>query len=374
MTASNFGQISEGRDNNFDFLRFFFAALVIFSHSFAMLYNGTWYAYDPLLHWTRGQAAFGGGAVDGFFLISGFLITKSWERSRGMGDYAQKRALRILPALAVVLVVTVFVLGPLATSLPLASYFHSPWTYTYFTFMGTRNLHLTDQLPGVFTHNPLLYRVNGSLWTIRCEALCYLMVAVLGLLHCYRRPALVLLASVAAVAVTALGARHLATMGDWADSFRVLIYFLWGMTFYLYRGVIPYSRALLLACLAGLVVSDLVGILPYTLPLLGAYGLFYTAFSPGLRLQGFARRGDFSYGLYLYAFPIQQLLVSHFRPVWNAETLTLAAFLLAGLCAVLSWHGVEKRWLRRKATPPRVLSPKDDADATRDVAAAGQAV
>ena len=374
MIAKNFGQISEGRDNNFDFLRFFFATLVIFSHSFAMLYNGTWYAYDPLLHWTRGQVAFGGGAVDGFFLISGFLITKSWERSRGVGDFTKKRALRILPALAVVLVATVFVLGPLATSLPLASYFHSSRAYAYFTFMGTRNLHLTDTLPGVFTHNPLADRVNGSLWTIRCEVICYIMVAVLGLLRCYRRPALMLLASIAAVIVTALGAKHLATMGEWSDSFRVLIYFLWGMTFYLYRGVIPCSRALLLTCLAGAVASDLIGILPYTLPLLGAYGLFYAAFSPRLRLQSFAKHGDFSYGLYLYAFPVQQLLVSRFRPALNAETLSLTAFLIAGTCAVLSWYGVEKRWLRRKANLPRVLSPEDNADGTRTVAVAGQAV
>ena len=374
MIAKNFGQVSEGRDNNFDFLRFFFATLVIFSHSFAMLYNGTWYAYDPLLHWTRGQVAFGGGAVDGFFLISGFLITKSWERSRGVGDFTKKRALRILPALAVVLVATVFVLGPLATSLPLASYFHSSRAYAYFTFMGTRNLHLTDTLPGVFTHNPLADRVNGSLWTIRCEAICYIMVAVLGLLRCYRRPALMLLASVAAVIVTAIGARHLASLGEMEGSFHVLIYFLWGMTFYLYRDVIPFSRALLLASLVGMVVSDWIGVLPYTLPLLGAYALFYTAFRPAFGLQGFAKRGDFSYGLYLYAFPVQQLLVHYFQPALNAYTLFAAAFVIAGLCSVLSWHGVEKRWLRRKATPARVLTAEDSADGTREVAAVGQAI
>ena len=373
-TYQTLGQVSQGRENTFDFLRFFLASLVILSHSFAMLYNGTWYAYDPLLHWTRGQAAFGEVAVDGFFLISGFLITQSWERSRGMADYAKKRVLRILPALVVVLLITVFVLGPLATSLPLASYFHSPRTWVYFGMMGTKNLHLTDTLPGVFTHNPLQYRVNGSLWTIRCEAICYLLVAVLGLLGGLRRPALVLLVSVAAVAITVAGARHLATMGDWADSFRVLIYFLWGMTFYLYRDVIPHSWALLVASLTGIFVSDLVGILPYTLPLLGAYALFYAAFRPAFGLQGFARHGDFSYGLYLYAFPIQQLLVTYFRHSLNAYTLSGAAFVIAGLCSVLSWHGVEKRWLRRKATPARVVSEEDSADGTRDVALAGQAV
>ena len=373
-SSKTFGQLDAGRDNNFDFLRFFFASLVIFSHSFAMLYDGTWYAYDPLLHLTRGQTAFGGGAVDGFFLISGFLITKSWERSRGIGDFVQKRVLRILPALVVVLLVTVFLLGPLATRLPLASYFQSHQTYRYFTFMGTVNLHLTDRLPGVFTHNPLSYRVNGSLWTIRLETICYILVAVLGLLRCYRRPVIVLLASVAAVAVTALHAGHPAAEGNWQGSIHVLIYFLWGMTFYLYRNTIPASWALLAACLAGLVASDLTNILPYTLPPLGAYVLFYIAYSPGLRLKSFAKHGDFSYGLYLYAFPIQQLLVSYFRPDLNAGTLALSAFVLAGGCAVLSWHGVEKRWLRRKATPSRILSTRNDADGTRDVAVAGRVV
>lgn len=374
MTVRNFGQLSEGRDNNFDFLRFLFASLVIFSHSFAMLYNGSLSAYDPLLHWTRGQAAFGGMAVDGFFLISGFLITKSWERSRSIGDFVQKRVLRIMPALVVVLLATVFVLGPLATNLPLISYFHSPRTYAYLAFMGTRNLHLTDQLPGVFTHNPLPYRVNGSLWTIRCEGLCYIMVAVMGLLYCYRRPILVLTASVAAIGVMVAQAQHLNTLGDWADSFRVLVYFLWGMTFYLYRNAIVYSRALLAVSLVGLIVSDMVGILPYTLPLFGTYWLFYTAFSRGLRLQGFARHGDFSYGLYLYAFPVEQFLVARFRPLWNAGTLTLVTFLIAGFCAILSWHLVEKHWLRRKATPSRVLTEEDSADKTREIAVAGQVV
>jgi len=365
MTQKTFGQISEGRDNNFDFLRFFLASLVIFSHSFAVLYNGTWQGYDPLLHLTRGQVAFGGGAVDGFFLISGFLITKSWERSKGAGDFARKRIFRILPALVAVLLVTAFVFGPLATTLPLNEYLGSALTYKYLAFMGTRNLHLTDRLPGVFVHNPLAYRVNGSLWTIRCEALCYVLVAVLGLLRCYRLPALVLTASVAAVGVTIVQGNHVNTGNNLEGPFHVLIYFLWGMTFYLYRDKICHSPLLAVSALAGLVVSDLIGILPFTLPLLGGYALFYAAFSARLKLHKFARYGDFSYGIYLYAFPVQQLLVAHFQSVWNAETLALATFVIAGLCAVLSWHVVEKPWLKRKSVAARVPAPADLAEEMR---------
>ncbi len=113
----------------------------------------------------------------------------------------------------------------------------------------------------------------------------------------------------------------------------------------------PLSRTLLLLSLAGIVVSDFVGLLPYTLPALGGYALFYAAFRPAFGLQRFAKHGDFSYGLYLYAFPIQQILVTYFRHDLNAGTLTLAAFLLALTCAVLSWH------LRRKACPAAQADP-----------------
>ena len=358
MTQKTFGQISEGRDNNFDFLRFFLASLVIFSHSFAMLYSG-FASYDPLLHWTHGQAAFGGIAVDGFFLISGFLITKSWLRSKTARDYFEKRALRILPALVIVLLVTVLVFGPLATTMPLGAYFRSPHTWSYLGFMGTINLHRTDRLPGVFARNPLEWRVNGSLWTIRLEIICYLMVAALGSLRLYRRPRIVLLLTAASLVFFGAGHR-LVGIGEFADSFRVVVFFLVGMTFYLYRDIVPHSRILLLASLAGLILTTLFGVLNFVLPILGAYCLFYMAFSPGLGLSRFAKPGDFSYGLYLYAFPVQQLLVSHFRPVWNAGTLTLAAFIAAGLCAVLSWNLVEKPFLKKKprsTTPPEAQAP-----------------
>ena len=362
MTPKTFGTLSEGRDNNFDFLRFFLASLVIFSHSFAVLYSGL-ASYDPLLRWTHGQAAFGGLAVDGFFLVSGFLITKSWVRSKTARDYFEKRALRILPALAVVLLVTVLVIGPLATTLPLGAYFRNPHTWTYLGFMGTVNLHRTDRLPGVFADNPLPWRVNGSLWTIRLEVICYLMVAALGALRVYRRPRAVLLLTALAAALLGAGSRLLG-LGEFADSFRVLVFFLVGMTFYLYRDSVPHTRGLLLASLAGIGAAGLLGVLNYVLPVLGAYCLFYAAFSPRLGLTRFAKPGDFSYGLYLYAFPVQQLLVTHFRPYWTAGTLTLAAFAAAGLCAVLSWNLVEKPFLKKKPKPQMPLDMLAPASAS----------
>ena len=353
-------QVSAGRENNFDFLRFFLASCVIYAHSYNLLYDGTWFAYDPLTHLTSGQEAYGLGAVEGFFLISGFLITQSWQRSKSGLDYAKKRVLRIVPALVGVLLVTVFVIGPIATNLRLASYFHNPHTYAYLGFMGAKSLHQTDRLPGVFLHNPTPFQVNGSLWTIRCEVLCYIMVAILGLLRLYRFPVLVLLASVAAVPVMAHQAAQAgAGLGDWASSFRMLTFFLWGMTFYFYQNVIPYSRTLLALALLLVVVTERLHVLAWVLPFTFAYVLFYAAFSPRLRLQRFAKHGDFSYGIYLYAFPIQQTLIAYFAKSLNVYTLTLATFLLTLGMAFLSWNLVEKWFLRlkRPSGTPNAPSP-----------------
>ncbi|MGI4790764.1 MAG: acyltransferase family protein [Janthinobacterium lividum] len=336
------GDVSLGRKNNFDVLRFCLATLVIYSHSFALLFNGTLAAYDPLLRWTHGQAAFGGIAVDSFFLISGFLITQSRQQSKSAADYAGKRIRRILPALIGILIVTVFIFGPLATELPLRSYFLSHSTWAYFGFLGTVSLHESDRLPGVFAHNPLPWRVNGSLWTIRCETIGYILVGMMGSRRVFRHPVSVLMMSAAA-----LGMQCMMGHGEFSDSLRVLVFFLWGLAFALYRDFIPYTRSLLLSSLAVLLLSELTGALSYTLPVLGGYALFYFAFCSRLGLQNFAKYGDFSYGLYLYAFPVQQMLVSQFPGRWNIMTLTLASLIIAGGCAILSWHLVEKRWLRR---------------------------
>ena len=119
-----------------------------------------------------------------FFAMSGFLIAKSWSDLPRLVPFAVKRALRILPALVVAVSVTVFVIGPLFTTLPLTSYFSDPVTWLYLvrcslliTFFGT--------LPGVFEDNPYPDAVNGSLWTLPVEACCYAMAAALGPSACF---------------------------------------------------------------------------------------------------------------------------------------------------------------------------------------------
>ena len=350
MFKLKFSAVSEGRDNNFDFLRFLFAALVIFSHSYGFLptLHGTVVdGEDPLGHLSKGQIAFGGFCVDCFFLLSGFLVTKSWISSRSLGDFAKKRVLRIFPGLCVVLIFCTFVIGPLCTT-ELASYFHQKLTYAYLFFMLRGSLHVADHLPGVFIHNPWPVRVNGSLWTIRYELICYALVALFGCLRVYRHPLIVLALGALLLSLNWGRLDFLHSSQALADFLQTFSYFVLGMVMCLYRDRIPYSRALLVVSLASLLVFDLIGELRLVLPVATAYTVFYIAFWKRLPLQKFARPGDFSYGLYLYAFPIQQTLVYFYAPHLGPVTLTLAAFLITLALAVLSWNFVEKPCLRLK--------------------------
>ncbi|MGO8674092.1 MAG: acyltransferase family protein [Capsulimonadaceae bacterium] len=341
-----FGDVGQGRYNNFDFLRFFFATSVIFSHSFAFLYNHTMAAYDPLLKLTN-QTAFGGGAVDSFFLISGFLVAQSWSYSPHLGDFARKRALRILPGLIVVLAFCVFVVGPLAVH-NRGAYFHNPASYRYLGLMFTKDLETSDRLPGVFVHNPEENRVDGSLWTIRYEMLCYVMVALIGLAALKTRAWLT-----TAVFATTMGGLmlpwvNLAFGGKVHNLLHLVAYFTVGMLFFELRKRIPYSGVLFALSIALLVVACHFGVLAIVMPVLWGYALFYMAFSKALPLQRWGRFGDFSYGLYLYACPIGQLLVTYYRSSFNAYSLFAATFGITLALAIMSWHLVEHPFLKLK--------------------------
>src|SRR5712675_658330 len=169
------------RQNNFDALRLVAAISVIFSHSF-LIAEGT-QNNEPLILWTGNQSILGLAGVFVFFAISGFLVTQSFEQTANPLHYLAKRALRIFPGLFIVTLVSAFVLGPLVTTLPLGAYLGRPEPYQY--VVGNTLLDQTvHELPGVsFVDNPVGLEINGSLWTLRCEFVMYLMVLVLGVLR-----------------------------------------------------------------------------------------------------------------------------------------------------------------------------------------------
>lgn len=161
--------------NNFEFLRIFAALAVLISHHFPLSNLG-----EPSI---PGVISLGGVAVMIFFSISGFLVTQSWLSDRNAFRFLLRRFLRIWPALTMVVFLSVFVLGPILSSLSISEYFlhKATWDYLKNILMKIHFL-----LPGVFTDKPGGAAVNGSLWTIPFEVRCYIALGILGALTLLR--------------------------------------------------------------------------------------------------------------------------------------------------------------------------------------------
>lgn len=361
-----------GRDNNFNLVRFLAASLVIYEHCYPLAlgldahgerrFDGEW------LHEVSGGAlSCGGLGVAIFFVISGFLVGRSLDRGAGLAAFARARALRIYPGLWINVLLCALLLGPLLSTLAPAAYFSSPGLAGFLL----RNLSMlsippASYLPGLFEDNPYPGLVNGPLWTLPWELCMYLSLALLGLCGLIRRrrllgTAILLLAALYFACLLFLNELHLSFVLFSVIHFSALFYT--GVFFYLYRERLPCNAATLWGSAAALLLvlvtirqhQRLIALVP---PLMGIFALSF-ALVPKGALLAFNRLGDYSYGLYIYAFPIQQALVL-LLPGMSPLRLLGLCFPLALLAALLSWHLVEKRALALK---------RETAQAPRDAAA-----
>ena len=353
-------QYAVGRDNNFNLIRFLAALAVLFGHSVAVLGlpSKNEFFFDHL------GLSLAEMAVDVFFVTSGFLVTASLINRRSLIAFLWARALRIYPALWVMLFLTVFLLAPALTALPLADYFRAPTTYEYFRKCATLIGGVRYSLPGVFDALPLRGEFNGSLWTLPIELRMYLYLAagwlVFAVAPGIRVRALTVLAPLAAAAFLAIILSGRLSGGPFnAADIRVFM-FLAGTSLYLWRDNVPLSRGALFALLAALAIASFdksVFFVAYALCL--APLVLHLAYLPGGRLRAFNDWGDFSYGVYIYAFPIQQTLAQFF-PAMSLLAMVAASSLFTIAVAVSSWYGIEKRALALKgdfaAATARTLS------------------
>ena len=338
--------------NNIDALRLVLAGLVVVCHCYKIA-RGSSLAAEPLARLSDGRIDLGEAAVDGFFILSGYLIAQSWERSRSLGSFARKRAARIVPGYLAAGVVAV--LAAVLVGTPGGS-----WADAGHALRANAGRLLALQepvVPGSWPAPPEAGVANGSAWTISYECWCYAGVATLGVLGLLRRRGLVLGLFVAAWVggyLFILGGypiggglvgRVVGAPIHWA---RLLPCYLAGVVLALYRDRVRWSGAG--ASLAALGLGA-VALLPRGLalgvPTFGAYLLLYFGLAGPIRWRGAARYGDFSYGIYLYAWPIQQA-AARLDP--TAGPLRLLAW-VAGpilLAGVLSWYGVERWFVRRR--------------------------
>jgi peptidoglycan/LPS O-acetylase OafA/YrhL len=330
---------TKGHARGFDYMRLALAASVVAFHSFATTHD---LAADHAL-WRSSLCGVLRLFLPMFFALSGFLVAGSLARSATLGEFLTLRAMRIVPALLAEIALSALILGPLLSEFHPAQYFHDRQFFLYFlNVIG--DVHFS--LPGLFLHNPRPHLVNGSLWTIPFEGISYASLALLAFSGLVRRKGLFLLAVVIATAI--LGARS-AWLHEivWAlPGVFLVLCFLAGVTLYLYRDSVPHDFRLFVACLvASLLVLPLdrfayLAIAPLT------YATVYLGLMDPPKT--ILLSGDYSYGIYLFAYPIQQalvLLVPAFRTTW---IVFLIALPVSFAYAAFSWHCIEHPVLRNK--------------------------
>lgn len=338
------GDLSSGRANNFNLLRFFAASLVVFSHCHALAYGQN---PEPVLLYFGFLETGGSLGVLIFFAISGYLIAQSFvSRGGQLKNFLSARALRIYPGLITATFFSALLAG-FATNLPWRQFLTHHLTMR-FLLHNSIGYQIEFFLPGAFATNPLAGGVNGSLWTLPLEMQMYLVIATLGILGIFSSRELfntlfagfILLVSTVKLSDLPLVAVH-------EEAPRMAIVFLFGTFFYINRHRVPLSIPWALVLIAAIVHWHKVpNVKMMYLPAV-AYIVLVLAFHPKLYFAPFNRLGDYSYGLYIYAFPTQQLFAYYNKGI-KAVPLFLLAYPCVLVAAVLSWHLIEKPALKLK--------------------------
>jgi peptidoglycan/LPS O-acetylase OafA/YrhL len=331
-------------ENNFDALRLAFACIVFLFHACALSQRAELAAL--------GRWLAPGIAVKGFFVVSGYLVYMSCERSQSLRHYFEKRIRRLYPAYCTVILAGV-IAGAFFSDAALADYLWSGATAKYLAANLAFANFLAPRLPGLFADNPI-QAVNGALWTLKIEVMYYLLVPAIWSVA--RRTSAV----VTLPALYALSVIYSLTMMHWWDVSHdpiymvlqrqlpgALTYFVSGAFFYCYRKALEkYLPALALPALLVFFSDNIVVRLVFEPIALAAIVVYL---GTGTRYAGnVCRYGDFSYGIYIVHFPILQMLIVSglFRHAYLG--LALAAGLVLAAAFVL-WHTIEKPFLSRSS-------------------------
>jgi peptidoglycan/LPS O-acetylase OafA/YrhL len=358
-----------GRHNGLNLIRLVLATLVLVDHAFDL---GGWSLG------TLNLTNVGTISVYGFFGISGYLIAGSAVRNRP-GRYLWQRFLRIFPGLWVCLAVTGLLLGIVAyLHAPLAHcglscYFSAPdgpFSYVYRNALLPNAYLYQFSIAGTPRGVPAPGIWDGSLWTLFFEFLCYLILVAFGLAGLLRRRAVTLVAAVVlwgSIFVITLNGRFDKVFSIFhnANAMNLMKFaaiFLVGAVIYLYRDVVPDSGWIALACGIGYLASLFLpnGGFPFTrnpiyfftasdlfAPLV-AYPLLWLGIHLPPGLQKIGARNDYSYGVYIYAYPASQMLAIFGVQRWGVAVFVILSALLTAPLAVGSWWLVEKRALSLK--------------------------
>jgi len=333
--------------NNFDVIRLLAAWMVLYSHSFALYDNSSeisLLSYD----------SFSGMALNAFFVISGYLITGSYIRRANLYVFLFNRMLRLLPGLIVVILTSILLLGPILTNKSIVDYFYDVNTYKY--LRGILIFPLKYSLPGVFENNPYPNIVNGSLWSLEIEVKCYIAVGALGVMNLLRQNIVLVITGFCLIVYLILDyyaasfSKYIWIFkyGNLIHGFRWFLSFFLGASLYLLKDKIPYNYFTFFI----VVILDL--ILWYLLPLGHYYHIVlmsYLTIYIGLHSSFITKvlnGNDISYGVYIYAFPIQQIYMHYIGTKFGFVPFVALSTIISFFCGYISWIFVEKPCLYMK--------------------------
>ena len=336
------GEAFDPRRNALNFWRLLLAAEVILWHSFLSTGRTAMVPHEAMqLTWSVG--------VDAFFAISGFLITRSWVERPRPREYLTARGLRILPGLWMCLIVTAFVIAPLGVAIQGGSVKNLLWSTGPITYVLGNSLvfYVLQGINGTPAGVPFAGSWNSSLWSLGFELLCYLAVLILGLMGMvkYRWVSVTMLVLATLIAVLQ---GPLVYPGVWSIgqlAARCALMFAAGAVLYQWRDRVPANWWLVALCAAIVIAA---GVLLPDYRVAAGLALAYAVVVSGALVHGPSLRNDFSYGMYIYAFPVQQILVM-------SGLVSLTPMLFFGIStistlpfAAASWFLVESRAMRLK--------------------------
>lgn len=336
--------------NIFNILRLVFASAVIFSHAYVL--NGFPDPSEAVLPFSVSRFA-----VLLFFTLSGFLVTNSLQ-SRGVRQFGKARALRMLPGLWVMLLVTAAAATLAFGTLPVAAL---PGNASLWQYLARNGLLIGQHysIDGVFAGNPLPFTVNGALWTIPREVQCYVVLALVGAIGLLSRRDVLLLLYLAGTAILMLLPNdvvpQLISLGP------LLISFFAGVLLFLHRDRVFLSWPLAGLAIALVALVDAGAWRGLAAQLTAAYVALVIAILVPVALKRFSQRlPDYSFGIYIYGFPVQQAMIA--TGIGTTAGLNMVTTLLFVVpLAALSWHLVEKPALALKDRnrPPRPTAPDE---------------
>ncbi|MBC7519599.1 MAG: acyltransferase [Sandarakinorhabdus sp.] len=345
-------RLYNNRSSGFDYLRLGLSLAVFIWHCF-VLSSLTKLRNTPFLEEVH-------MILPMFFALSGFLVSGSMLRTKTIREFITLRAVRIMPALAAEVLLSAFLIGTIMTILPLKSYFQDDLFRVYFwNLVG----HVQFLLPGVFTSNPLPL-VNISLWTIPYELYCYLAIVILWMVGAvpHRKWLLLALVITAQLALPIRDAETDNLIRTWASNVPgrfLVLSFLYGVVIYAFAEVIVmrWWMAVVAAAMCAIMMHWAIAI--YFMAFPAAYLTVFLGLTNPPRIP-VLMDGDYSYGIYLYAGPIQQMVIDLFPAHRNGLFVMAVAILPICLFAAFSWHVIEKPVLgRRKSVIAAVMRTTD---------------